>query len=163
MGAYQEHGVTGSRDHGISPGAGLIPMSRALVLSCSLFWEANKPSSVFKTQSSTAPRRRIIYLGPRLLDVSSSLPGTLVALAYTARAAPRPLFGLAPSGVYPAAAVASLRGGLLHHHFTLACAPIRGSEPSAVYSLWHFPSPHDARPLAGTLPSGARTFLEPCP
>jgi hypothetical protein len=43
--------------------------------------------------------------------------------AYMARAAPRPLFGLAPSGVYRAAAVASGRGGLLHHRFTLACAP----------------------------------------
>ncbi len=31
--------------------------------------------------------------------------------------------------------------------------------PSAVCSLLHFPSPHDARPLAGILPCGARTFL----
>ena len=31
--------------------------------------------------------------------------------------------------------------------------------PSAVYSLLHFPSPRDARPLAGTVPCGARTFL----
>ncbi len=85
--------------------------------------EANKPSSVFKHHQMTVPERRIIYLGPRLLDVSSSLPGTPDACAYMARAAPRPLFGLAPSGVYPAAAVASTRGGLLHHRFTLACAP----------------------------------------
>ena len=39
-------------------------------------WEANKPSSVFKTTSNDAVRRRIIYLGRQLLDVSSSLPGT---------------------------------------------------------------------------------------
>ena len=32
--------------------------------------------------------------------------------------------------------------------------------PSAVYSLWHFPSPCDARTLSGTLPFGARTFLQ---
>ena len=32
--------------------------------------------------------------------------------------------------------------------------------PSAVCSLLHFPSPCDARPLAGTLPCGARTFLD---
>ena len=32
-------------------------------------------------------------------------------------------------------------------------------EPSAVCSLWHCPSPCDARPLAGTTPYGARTFL----
>lgn len=31
--------------------------------------------------------------------------------------------------------------------------------PSAVCSLLHFPSPCDARSLAGTVPSGARTFL----
>ena len=34
---------------------------------------------------------------------------------------------------------------------------IRG--PSAVYFLLHFPSPHDARPLAGIPLCGARTFL----
>ena len=83
--------------------------------------------------------------------------------AYMARAAPRPLFGLAPSGVYRAAAVTSARGGLLHHRFTLACAPMDTiGRPSAVCSLLHFPSPYDARLLAGTLPCGARTFLESC-
>jgi hypothetical protein len=33
-------------------------------------------------------------------------------------------------------------------------------EPSAVCSLWHFPWPRGPRPLAGTLPCGARTFLD---
>ena len=33
--------------------------------------------------------------------------------------------------------------------------------PSAVCSLWHFPSPRGARALPGTLPCGARTFLRP--
>jgi len=47
-------------------------------------------------------------------------------------------------------------GALLPHPFTLTCAP---EGPSAVYSLWHFPSPCDARALPGTLPCGARTFL----
>ena len=50
------------------------------------------------------------------------------------------------------------RGALLPHRFTLACAPLR--KPSAVYSLLHFPSPHGARALPGTLPCGARTFLD---
>ena len=50
------------------------------------------------------------------------------------------------------------RGALLPHRFTLACAT-RG-RPSAVYSLLHFPSPRDARALPGTLPCGARTFLD---
>ena len=47
-------------------------------------------------------------------------------------------------------------GALLPHLFTLTCA---AKQPSAVYSLWHFPSPLDARALPGTLPCGARTFL----
>ena len=34
-----------------------------------------------------------------------------------------------------------------------------GLPPVAVYFLLHFPSPHDARPLAGILLYGARTFL----
>src|SRR5690606_37058550 len=40
------------------------------------------------------------------------------------------------------------------------CPPPLDGRPSAVCSLLHFPSPCDARPLAGTLPCGARTFLE---
>ena len=48
-------------------------------------------------------------------------------------------------------------GALLPHPFTLACAASR--RPSAVCSLWHFPSPRGARALPGTLPCGARTFL----
>ena len=48
-------------------------------------------------------------------------------------------------------------GALLPHPFTLACAASR--RPSAVCSLWHFPSPLGARALPGTLPCGARTFL----
>jgi hypothetical protein len=50
------------------------------------------------------------------------------------------------------------RGALLPHRFTLACAPFR--RPSAVCSLLHFPSPRGARALPGTLPCGARTFLD---
>src|SRR5690606_33813936 len=50
------------------------------------------------------------------------------------------------------------RGALLPHPFTLACD--RRAGPSAVYSLLHFPSPCDARALPGTLPCGARTFLD---
>ena len=54
--------------------------ARAWMLRGDICWEANKPSSVFKASPITAPWRRIIYLGPRLLDVSSSLPGTLDAM-----------------------------------------------------------------------------------
>ena len=52
-------------------------------------------------------------------------------------------------------------GALLPHPFTLACAASR--RPSAVCSLWHFPSPLGARALPGTLPCGARTFLRTRP
>jgi hypothetical protein len=53
-------------------------------------------------------------------------------------------------------------GALLPHPFTLACAlSPGGGGPSAVYSLWHFPSARAARALPGTLPCGARTFLRP--
>jgi hypothetical protein len=54
------------------------------------------------------------------------------------------------------------RGALLPHRFTLATRASR--RRSAVCSLWHFPAGHPDRPLAGTLPCGARTFLGgPCP
>ena len=33
----------------------------------------------------------------------------------------------------------------------------------AVYFLWHFPSTRAAQTLSGTLPYGARTFLDPAP
>ena len=46
----------------------------------------------------------------------------------------RSLFGLAPSGVYLADAVASKRGALLPHPFTLASTVVK-----AVYFLLHFP------------------------
>ena len=66
-----------------------------------------------------------------------------------------PLFGLAPSGVYRAAACYHPRGALLPHLFTLACA----RRPSAVCFLWHFPWAHAPQALPGTPPCGARTFL----
>jgi hypothetical protein len=59
----------------------------------------------------------IISLGRPSPDASSSLPAAL-----TVRAAPRRLFGLAPTGGYRASAFACGSGGLLLHRFTLACA-----------------------------------------
>ena len=70
-----------------------------------------------------------IPLGRPLLNGSSDLPGSR-----TGRAAPPPLFGLAPHGVYPAGSDYSARGALLPHHFTLTRA-----ETQAVYFLWHYP------------------------
>jgi hypothetical protein len=108
---------------------------------------------------SPLARRRAISLGRRSPAASSSLPGTSPAFGRSARAAPSPLLGLAPGGVYHAAPCYQQRGGLLHHPFTLACAAVaRG--PSAVCFLWHFPAPRGVRALPGTLPCGARTFLD---
>src|SRR5690606_1935675 len=72
-------------------------------------------------------------------------------------AAPRPLFGLAPSGVYRATSVTR---GAVRSYRTVSPLPVLPKEPSAVCFLLHFPSPYDARALPGTLPCGARTFLD---
>jgi hypothetical protein len=60
----------------------------------------------------------------------------------------------------PCHACHQARGALLPHPFTLACALGFRHRPSAVCFLLHFPSPYDARALPGTLPFGARTFLD---
>ena len=118
----------------------------------------NKPSSVRRFCIASRQLRQqggIIYLGPALLPASSSLPGTQMV-----RAAPRPLFGLAPGGVCLATPVTS---GPVRSYRTLSPLPVLPKEPSAVFSLLHFPSPCDARALPGTLPFGARTFLQQTP
>ena len=118
----------------------------------------NKPSSVRRIGIASRHqllRGGIIYLGPTLLPASSSLPGTQMA-----RAAPCPLFGLAPSGVCHATPVTS---GPVRSYRTLSPLPVLPKEPSAVCSLRHFPSPCGARALPGTLPCGARTFLQRTP
>ncbi len=92
----------------------------------------------------------VIHLGRASPRASSGLPGC------DAGHTDAPLFGLAPGGVCRAAACCHPRGALLPHHFTLACA----RRPSAVCFLWHFPSARAAQALPGTLPCGARTFLD---
>jgi hypothetical protein len=66
------------------------------------------------------------------------------------------LFGLAPDGVYPAADVAT---SAVSSYLAISTLPDPLAQPSAVYFLWHFPSPHGVRQLAGILLCGARTFL----
>ncbi|GEM_PF-25987 len=66
------------------------------------------------------------------------------------------LFGLAPDGVYPAASVAT---GAVSSYLAISTLPDLLAQPSAVYFLWHFPSPHGVRPLTGIPLCGARTFL----
>ena len=88
------------------------------------------------------------------------------------------LFGLAPDGVYPAAGVAT---GAVSSYLAISTLPVLPQSSqwlspllflgdfaslavgevstSAVYFLWHFPSPHGVRSLTGILLCGARTFL----
>jgi hypothetical protein len=73
----------------------------------------------------SVPRRAaVIPLGRASLPGSSNLPGSR-----TERAAPPPLFGLAPHGVYPAGADYSVRGALLPHLFTLTLSPSESLNP----------------------------------
>ena len=72
------------------------------------------------------PRRAAvtaISLGPTLLPASSSLPGTQMV-----RAAPRPLFGLAPGGVCHATSVTS---GPVRSYRTLSPLPVRPARTRA--------------------------------
>ncbi len=110
----------------------------------------NKPSSV------SARAEGIISLGPALPTASCSLPGTVKPKL---RGAGRTssLHGLAPGGVCRATSVASRA---VRSYRTLSPLPVLPREPSAVCSLLHFPSPFGARALPGTLPCGARTFLD---
>ena len=66
---------------------------------------------------------------------------------------PRRLFGLAPTGGCRATDRYRRCGGLLPHRFTLTTLV-------AVCFLWPCPSPCGAQALPGSLPGGARTFLE---
>jgi hypothetical protein len=68
-----------------------------------------------------------------------------------------PLFGLAPGGVCPAADVTTYA---VRSYRTIS--PLPAQRP-AVYFLWHFPWAHAPQELPGTLPNGARTFLQGCP
>ena len=108
----------------------------------------------------------VIPLDHRLPGGSSSLPGSSASDALA------PLFGLAPDGVWRAAPVTrsavgsypqpARRRAAAHLAVARTISPLpepRNAGPSAVYFLFHFPSPRGARPLAGILLCGARTFL----
>ncbi len=95
-------------------------------------------------------RVAVIPLGRTLLPGSSDLPGS-----QTGRAAPSPLFGLAPRGVCHAGGITP---AAVRSYRTISPLP---QVNEAVCFLLHFPSIQIqiARPLAGTLPCGDRTFL----
>lgn len=87
----------------------------------------------------------IIYLDILLPICSSNLPESWRATICF-------LLGLASSGVYTDPRCYHRGGSLLHYHFIL-------TSKLAVLFLLHFPGSHLHRPLAGTLPYEARTFL----
>ena len=145
-----------------SQGSLIVENSLTVMLRCRL--PDCKPVSV-------PLRAAVIPLGRTLLSGSSDLPGSRAG-----RAAPPPLFGLAPRGVFPAgritpAAVRSYRTiSPLPHLVGQAFQPTRRDRPKAchhhlrryifcgtVRRTLRFP-----RPLAGTLPCGDRTFLPRC-
>ncbi len=106
---------------------------------------------------SPARPEGIISLGRRLLDGSSSLPGAVDTLRRRRRG-PRlaPAWPCSGWGLPCRSPLPGARCALTAPFHPCLCP----CGPSAVCSLLHCPSPHDARPLAGTLPCGARTFLD---
>src|SRR6202046_3856827 len=108
----------------------------------------------------SVPRKAaIIPLGEALLPGSSNLPGSP-----TERAAPPPLFGLAPHGVCPARRIAppAVRSYRTFSPLpkTQACTQAPGGIFSVALSVKSALS-EPPRPLAGMLPCGDRTFLPP--
>jgi hypothetical protein len=108
----------------------------------------------------SSPRRAVVIpLGKALLPSSSNLPGSR-----TERAAPPPLFGLAPHGVCPARRIAppAVRSYRTFSPLpkTQACTQAPGGIFSVALSVKSALS-EPPRPLAGMLPCGDRTFLPP--
>src|SRR6202142_2623435 len=108
----------------------------------------------------TVPRtleRQPFLLAGNLFPAPTTLPEVV-----TERAAPPPLFGLAPHGVCPASAHYCRRGALLPHLFTLTHPRKPGAGGTFSVALSVKPALSEPpRPLAGMLPCGDRTFLPP--
>ena len=115
---------------------------------------ADKPGSVPPSRGSA-----IIPLGLPSPAGSSNLPGSSAGHAQAS------LFGLAPDGVCRAVRVAT---SAVSSYLAISPLPVL-ADLGGIFLL-HFPSPsssdlrlptYSARPLAGILPCGARTFLQP--
>ncbi len=110
------------------------------------------------TRRGFRPGRRHARTQHRTVSPLPDLPDAACAASATAACAAAPF---APkhealplrSASHRSTKPSSSGGGLCR----LAAA--KPGQPSAVCSLLHFPSPHGARPLAGILLCGARTFL----
>ena len=95
-------------------------------------------------------RVAVIRLRRTLLGGSSNLPGSLAG-----RAAPSPLFGLAPRGACPAGEIAP---AAVRSYRTISPLPsVSGRRYIFCGAFRRALRP--SRPLAGTLPCGDRTFL----
>ena len=97
----------------------------------------------------------IIPLGYTSPRTSSDLPESGAGLTIGF------LFGLAPGGVCPAVRVTT---NAVRSYRTFSPLPTRHPKMSVggLFSV-HFPSTRAAQMLSGTLPYGARTFLDPTP
>lgn len=114
--------------------------------------EEKKVESACKPGSVRLAARQSFLSAWRRRQAPATYPGTTrAALSFPYLVLLRVGFAV-PRGVGPA------RGALLPHRFTLTTR-IRRCR-SAVCSLLHFPSARAAQALPGTLPYGARTFLE---
>jgi hypothetical protein len=121
-----------------------------------------KPGSVRVLQPSDASTEvnastRIKHAG-RSFDWGGGYPSTSVrpTREFKRGGPPHPpLFGLAPSEVYPATAVTD---GAVSSYLTISPLPQR---TGAVYFLWHFLWGRPPWELPSALPYGARTFLTP--
>ena len=95
-------------------------------------------------------RAVVIPLDRSLLAGSSNLPGSQAG-----RAAPPPLFGLAPRGVFRAGRITS---AAVRSYRTFSPLP-RPKARRYIFCGTFRRTFRSARPLAGTLPCGDRTFL----
>ena len=141
--------------------APVVPSNSTSQVSGQVRWHvqgesACKPASVPREVSRVAA----IHLGPALPPASCGPPGDSAGPASTA-ASPRPvrpLFDLAPGGVY--------RAGRSPGRWCALTAPFHPCHApgnpgrSAVCSLWHCPAGRPDWRLASTLPCGGRTFLD---
>ena len=120
-------------------------------------WGSPPISRVLSSGPIRKPARRaIIPLVDALPRRSSSLPGD------SASSLNVPLFGLAPDGVYRAVTVASAAVGSYPTVSPLPDPPGGGHRRSALCCTFRRFSPraYGARPIAGILLYGARTFLD---
>ena len=109
-----------------------------------------------------------IPLGRASPRASSNLPGNPCGFRRDRTGRPEgcPIWSCTGWGL-PCHACCQARGELLPRRFILtfdSASRPRPGKPGlrvAVYFLLHFPSPRGVRPLAGILPYGARTFLQP--